>query len=195
MADMEQGLFISIVKRPRGVDDAASYLGEEAVQTARWSLLVNRGGVRRIVGGTVLALLVFVAVFAAARSSLPARAAEPGVGAGIFAVDRSLVQNLSLPLGGTYYLTVATDSSDAFVNASLAYHGSLLARENASLSASTFASLPAGNYTLALAGHGRAALGWDFTNGAVEDFPDNATLVAFLAPSGPKVDVYVSRGN
>ena len=70
-----------------------------------------------------------------------------------------------------------------------------LAQQNASFSSSTFASLPAGNYSLSLVGHGRAALGWDFTNGAVENFPDNETLVAFLAPSGPGVQVYVSRGN
>jgi len=140
-------------------------------------------------------LLVSLAVFAAARSAPSARAADLGVGAGIFTVDGSFVQNLSLPQGGTYYLTTAPDGGSAYVNASLTYNGSLLAQENTTGSSSTFASLPAGNYVLSLTGRGRAALGWDFTDGAVEDFPDNATLVAFLAPSGPKVDVYVSRGN
>lgn len=136
-----------------------------------------------------------LAVLAAAGSAPSARAAAAGVGAGIFSVDGPGIQNLTLPQGGTYYLTVATDSGSEYVNASLTYNGSLLAQQNASFSSSTFASLPAGNYSLSLVGHGRAALGWDFTNGAVENFPDNETLVAFLAPSGPRVQVYVSRGN
>jgi hypothetical protein len=156
---------------------------------------VNRRGTRRIFAGGLLALLVSAAVLAVGGSPVPARAADVGLGAGIFSVDGSLVQNLSLPLGGTYYLSVAADSPSAFVNASLTYNGSLLAQENASSPSSNFASLPAGDYSLSLAGHGRAALGWDFTNGEVKDFPDNATLVAFLAPSGPKIEVTVSRGD
>lgn len=142
-----------------------------------------------------LVLLIAGAILGTAALPAPALAAEVGVGAGIFSVDGSLAQNVSLPLGGTYYLSVATDGAPAFVNATLGYNGTLMAEQNASFPSSTFASLPAGTYRLALNGHGRAALGWDFTNGAVQDFPDNTTLVAFLAPSGPKVSVFVSRGN
>lgn len=154
-----------------------------------------RRGTRRLaVAG--LALLLLAAVLAAGGAPRSVRAASSGVGAGIFSVDGSLAEDLALPVGGTYYLSVASDSSADFVNASLSYNGSILATLNSTFPSTTFASLPAGNYTLTLAGHGRAALGWDFTNGAVEDFPENATLVAFLAPlAGPKVDVFVSRGN
>ncbi len=159
------------------------------------ALIAEHGGPNRLPTAALLAFAVSVALLVAAAETAPARAADLGVGAGIFSVDGSLVQNLTLRQGGTYYLTVATDASSDFVNASLTYNGSLMAQENATSSASTFASLPAANYTLSFVGRGRAALGWDFTNGAVEDFPDNATLVAFLAPLGPKVDVYVSRGN
>jgi hypothetical protein len=159
------------------------------------ALLVDRHRKRRIAAAAVLALLVSAAVFGLGGILVPARAAEVGVGAGIFSVDGDLVQNLSLPLGGTYYLSVAPEGPSAFVNASLSYNGSLLAQENASSSSSNVASLPAGNYSLALAGRGRAALGWDFTNGTTKGFPDNATLVAFLAPSGPRVDVTVSLGD
>lgn len=155
---------------------------------------MNRRGTKRIIAGSALALLISAVTVAVGMLPGPARAAEVSLGAGIFSVDGSLVQNLSLPLGGTYYLTVAAENASTFVNASLTYNGSLVALENASASTSTFASLPAGNYTLSLAGHGRAALGWDFTDGAVENFPVNAILVAFLAPLGPKVEVSVVRG-
>lgn len=150
---------------------------------------------RRASAVSCLALLTSVAILAPAAFPAPVRGAEVGVGAGIFSVDGRLSQNVSLPLGGTYYLSVAADGGAAFVDATLTYNGTLMAEQNTSSPSSTFASLPAGNYSLTLAGHGRAALGWDFTNGAVQNFPDNATLVAFLAPSGPKVVVYVSRGN
>ena len=157
--------------------------------------IAEHAGMRQLTTAVVLVLAVSLALAVVEGGTPRARAADVGVGAGIFSVDGGLVQNLTLRQGGTYYLTVATDASSDFVNASLTYNGSLMAQENATSSTSTFASLPAANYTLTVAGHGRAALGWDFTNGTVEDFPDNATHVAFLAPLGPKVDVYVSRGN
>ncbi len=157
--------------------------------------IVDLPSEKRAGAASFLALLTSAAILATAVLPGPVQAADVGVGAGIFYVDGTMAQNVSLPLGGTYYLSVATDSGAAFVNATLTYNGTLMAEQNTSSRSSTFASLPAGDYSLALAGHGRAALGWDFTNGAVQDFPDNASLVAFLAPSGPKVVVYVSRGN
>jgi hypothetical protein len=143
----------------------------------------------------VAALLVSLALLSVSDPTPIARAAAPSMGAGIFTVDGTVVENLSLPEGGTYYLAVATDSASTYVAARLTFNGSLLAEENASLSGSTFVSLPPGDFSLSLTGHGRAALGWDFTNGVQEQFPDNATLVAFLAPSGPRVHVLVALGD
>jgi len=171
-------------------------LAEEPVRNAEVASPVARGGTRRIGAGAVVALLLIsVAVLPIGLPAPPAKAAASGLGNGILSVDGVILESVSLLQGRTYYLTVATDSASTYVNASLTYNGSLLAQENASLTGSTFASLPAGDYSLSLAGHGRAALGWDFTNGAVHTFPDNATLVAFLNPSGPRVQIAVSRGD
>ena len=90
---------------------------------------------------------------------------------------------------------VAPDDASSFVNASVAYNGSLLAQDNRSGSGSAAVSLPAGNYTISLTGRGRAALAWDFTNGSQRAFPDNQTLVAFLLPSGPRLHVTVALGD
>lgn len=123
-----------------------------------------------------------------------ALAQQSGLGVGIFYVDGILKENVTLPAAGSYYLTIAPDAS-SFVNAALVYNGSLMAEDNRSLGASTQVSLPAGNFTLSLAGHGRAALGLDFTNGDLQEFPDNQTLVAFLVPLGPALHVNVALGD
>ena len=137
-----------------------------------------------------LALLLLAVPFAPT-----ARAETTGLGAGIFSVDGTFSENLTLPVGGNYYLTVAADDPSSYVNASVAYNGSVLAQDNRSTDASTPVSLPAGNYSLSLQGHGRAALGWDFTDGTQQTFPDNQTLVAFLAPPGPRLRIQVSLGD
>ncbi len=126
----------------------------------------------------------------------PAAAAQTGgVGIGIVPVDGTASENFTLPQSGSYYLTVATDDASSFVDASLTFNGSLMAQVNHSLGESSLVSLPAGTFTLTLAGHGRAALGWDLTNGSLQDFPDNQTLVGFLAPSGPRLHVRVALGD
>lgn len=138
----------------------------------------------------VLGLLLFAAAEAPA-----AAAPVTGVGVGILAVDGSLQENLTLPVAGIYHLGVATDSASSFVNASVTYNGNLLAQDNRSGTGSTVVSLPAGNYTISLAGHGRAALAWDFTDGSLQAFPDGQALVAFLRPSGPRLRVTVGLGD
>ncbi len=139
---------------------------------------------------------VGAAVLLLAGSQAPTvRASVTGLGIGILSVDGTFRENVTLPVSGNYYLTIATDDGTSYVNASVAFNGSVLAQDNRSLGASTQVSLPAGNYTVSLAGHGRAALGWDFTNGSIQEFPDNATLVAFLAPSGERVHVAVALGD
>lgn len=151
------------------------------------SLGVARGPA---LGAFVLALaLILLPVFA------PRARATAGIGVGVLPVDGRYSTNLTALPGGTYYLVVATDAASAFVNASLAFNGSVLAQENATIRGATFASLPAGNYSLSLAGRGRAALAWDFTNGAQQSFSAGEPLVAFLNPSGPRVQLSVSRGD
>lgn len=151
--------------------------------------------------GTVLstALPVAAGLFAALlllANGAPMAAAQPtGIGVGIFSVDGTASANFTLPQSGSYYLTVATDGASSFVDASLIFNGSLMAQANHSLGESNLVSLPAGNFTLTLAGHGRAALGWDLTNGSFQEFPDNQTLVGFLAPSGPRLHVQVALGD
>ncbi len=139
-----------------------------------------------------LGLLLLVATVA---PEARAQVQTGGVGIGILTVDGALTENVTLTLGGNYYLTVATDDASSYVNASVVYAGGVLATENRSLAASTVASLFAGNYSISLAGRGRAALGWDFTNGSRANFHDNQTLVAFLLPSGPRIRVDVSLGD
>ena len=126
---------------------------------------------------------------------VPAARAGAGLGAGIFSVDGHFAANVTLPSGGNYELSVATDDAASFVNASVSYNGSLLAQDNRSGSGSTPVSLPAGNYSVVLLGRGRAALGWDFPDGDQQTFFDNQTLVAFLRPSGPRLHVDVSLGD
>lgn len=139
---------------------------------------------------------MFLALTVALVGASPAHAgATTGIGVGILPVDGVASTNVpSLP-GGTYYLVVATDGSSAYVNASLTYNGSLLAQENATVRGAAFASLPGGNYSLSLVGRGRAALAWDFTNGAQQSFSAGKALVAFLNPSGPRIRIAVSMGD
>ncbi len=120
---------------------------------------------------------------------------NPEIGAGIFDVPGSSVVAFDLEAGGTYYLAVAPDSPSAFLDAQLRYNGSLAAELNGTFPTATPISLTAGHYSLQLAGQGRAALGWDFTNGSVQDFPDNATMTAFVRPASTHLDLVVSMGN
>lgn len=153
-------------------------------------------GPRRIPRGSVAAAILIGVLLGFVTQVSPGRAQTTGLGYGVLAVNGSLEGNVSLPLGGTYYLAVATDDASSFVNASVTFNGTLQAEENGSVSGSTFASLPAGDYSVSLRGHGRAALAWDFTNGAAATFPDNATLVAFLRPAaGPRIHVNVALGD
>lgn len=134
-------------------------------------------------------------VLIAAPQAPAVRGQAAGMGIGILSVDGTFQENVTLPFGGNYYLTVATDDISSYVDASVVFNGTVLAQDNRSLSASTLVSLPAGDYSIALSGHGRAALGWDFTNGSARNFPDNQTLVAFLSPAGPRIRVEVSMGD
>ncbi len=123
-----------------------------------------------------------------------ARAADTGTGIGVLFVNGTFQENVTLP-GGGYYLVLATDDASSYVNATLSYNGTVFAQDNRSGAASTPVSLPAGNYSIALSGRGRAALGWDFTNGSATNFPDDEILVAFLTPAGPRLQVDVSLGD
>lgn len=123
-----------------------------------------------------------------------ARAASSGTGIGVVSVDGSFQENVTLP-GGAYFLTLAPYDASSYVNATLAYNGTVYAQDNRSADGSTPVSLPAGNYSIALAGRGRAALGVDFTNGSATTFPDDQILVAFLTPAGPRVHIDVSLGD
>lgn len=148
------------------------------------------GAALRAGTGLATALVVLAAL------AIPARAAPvPGYGAGIFAVDGASVATFSLADGGTYYLGVATDDPSSSVHAKVSYNGTLAAEINASGSAANLVSLAPGGYSIALEGHGRAALGWDFTDGTVQNFPDNAKVTAFLRPASPRLLVTVSLGN
>ena len=142
----------------------------------------------------VLAAGALAALLLLASQAPTTRAATTGIGIGVLSVDGATSENATLPIGGTYYLSVATDTASSFVDARVMRNGTLFAQENRSLGASSQVSLPAGDYSIALAGKGRAALGWDFTNGTVQDFPDNETVMAFLVPSGARLQVYVSMG-
>jgi len=118
-----------------------------------------------------------------------------GYGAGLFSVDGASNATFSLAEGGTYYLGVATDDSSSHVNATVVYNQTLAAQLNESGSAASLVSLAPGNYSIELEGQGRAALGWDFTDGSVQDFPDHETVVAFLRPASAHLDIVVSLGN
>jgi hypothetical protein len=118
-----------------------------------------------------------------------------GYGAGLFSVDGASNTTFSLSEGGTYYLGVATDDGSGYVNASVVYNETLAAQLNESGSAASLVSLGPGNYSIALQGQGRAALGWDFTDGSVQNFPDNETVVAFLRPASAHIEIVVSLGN
>ncbi len=142
-----------------------------------------------------VAAVVLAAFLIAVPQTPAARGQVSGLGSGILEVDGTFEENLTLPLGGNYYLTVAPYGASTFVNASVVYNGTVLAQDNRSQSASTPVSLPAGNYTIFLRGRGRAALGWDFTNGSQTTFPDNESLLAFLAPQGPRIHVDVGLGD
>ncbi len=146
--------------------------------------------------GRVLALAAVLLVTAAALSTAPARAPTvPAYGFGAVSVDGSSAANFSLPDGGTYYLGIATDSASSYVDARILFNGTLEAELNATGSDSALVSLAAGNYTLDLQGKGRAAVAWDFTDGSVQNFPDNRSVLGFLRPSTSHVDVVVSLGN
>ncbi len=150
---------------------------------------------RRIRRTLALAAAAAAILLVAAAPAPAAAAAASGMGIGVLSVDGVLQENITLPVAGTYYLGLATDDASSFVNASVTYNGSLLAQDNRTGSAAAAVSLPAGNYTVSLAGRGRAALAWDFTNGSLREFPDNQTLVAFLRPSGPRLRVTVALGD
>jgi len=113
----------------------------------------------------------------------------------VFAVNGSASANFTLADGGTYSLIVATDDGSAYVDANLSFGGSLAAELNDTGSASTVVSLAAGNYSLGLRGHGRAALGRDLAAGDVHTFPDNATVTGFLRPASAHVNVTVALGD
>lgn len=138
--------------------------------------------------------LAFACLLVLASASPSAASSGTGVGIGILSVDGASSENFTLVSGGPYYLTVAPDAS-SFVNMTLAYAGSVLAQTNRTVGESTPVSLPAGNYTVTLMGRGRAALGWDLTNGALQEFPVNQTLVGFLVPAGPRLQVTVALGD
>ncbi len=151
----------------------------------------RRGSARAVAAGVAL----LVAALLLAGVSIPPARATTSMGTGILSVDGETTLNFTLLPEGTYYLVVAADGPGAYMNASLTYNGSLLAQENATVRGATFASLPAGAYSLSVAGHGRAALAWDFTNGVQQNFPANESLVAFLNPSGPRIRIDVSRAD
>lgn len=141
------------------------------------------------------AILLAAALLAA---SLPHRAraqTASGYGAGVFAVNGTASATFFLADGGTYSVVVATDDVSSYVDARISFNGSLAAELNESGSAATRVSLAPGNYSLALSGHGRAALGWDFPNGSVQGFPDNESATGFLRPASAHVDVFVSMGD
>lgn len=142
-----------------------------------------------------LAAAILALLLLAVTQGPTATAQTPQFGAGIFSVNGSATETFSLSTGGSYYLTVATDDASSYVAASVTYNGSLMAEANHSLSESIPVSLPAGDYSISLTGRGRAALGWDFTHGSLQQFPDNQTLVAFLVPSGPRIHVNVVLGD
>lgn len=123
-----------------------------------------------------------------------ARADVPWTGIGVLRVYGTFQENVSLP-GGAYYLTLAGYDATSYVNATLSSNGTVFAQDNRTGQASTPVSLPAGNYSIALAGRGRAALGWDFTNGSATNFPADHILVAFLTPEAPRLHIDVSLGD
>ncbi|HYM39920.1 MAG TPA: hypothetical protein VEY12_07235 [Thermoplasmata archaeon] len=143
-------------------------------------------------------LVVAAAVLLAATlvlGALPAPAhaqPAPELGTGIFVVNGASNATFSLAGGGTYFLVVATDDASSFVDARVTYNGSPAAQTNGSGSAASMVSLAGGNYAITLTGHGRAALGWDFTSGSIQTFPDNATMSAFLRPASAHIDLTVS---
>ena len=61
--------------------------------------------------GVALAVLAFVASLCVLSPAPRARATIADVGAGIFAVEGPATHNLTFSQGGTYYLTVATDTA------------------------------------------------------------------------------------
>ncbi len=173
-----------------------TFLARERVASPRLSRLMRTAPDR--VRAPVLSAAACLLALAVAVSGLanPVRGLPTsGYGAGIFTVDGSTNTTLSLSEGGTYYLGVATDDASSYVNATLTYGGTPEAQINKSGSAATLVSLAPGNYSIDLEGHGRAALGWDFTDGSVQNFPDNETIVAFLRPASAHVEIVVSLGN
>ena len=141
-------------------------------------------------------MVLFAALIPAIGCSPSGRAAmTPGYGAGVFAVDGSSNVSFSLAEGGAYYLLVATDDGSASVDANLTLGGVLAATLNGTGDASVVVSLAAGNYSLGLRGRGRAALGWDMTNGSLRTFPDNRTVAGFLRPASAHVDIAVTLGD
>ncbi len=151
---------------------------------------------RRRATAAVSATLLLAALLAALAPA-PVRAQVPsGYGAGVFEVEGSSRTTIALAVGGTYYLIVAADNSSTYVWARIYYNTTTLeATLNESGPAAALVSLAPGNYSLVLVGHGRAALGWDFTDGSVQDFPDNVTATGFLRPASGHVEVVVSLGN
>lgn len=145
-----------------------------------------------IAAGAILvgALLLVTSLPAAVRAQTGS-----GYGTEVLAVNGSAATNVSLAEGGVYYLIVATDSGSSYVDARISYNASLVAQLNESGSAATLVSLAGGSYVMDLSGNGRAALGWDFTNGSVQAFPDNETVSGFLRPASAHIDVVVSMGD
>lgn len=127
----------------------------------------------------------------------PGPHAQPhgSLGTGIVPVEGTENYSHSLSDSGTYYLSAATDDSSTYLDVALYFNGSLLAQENTSLEASYLVSLPAGKYSLALAGHGRTALGWHFSNDTARTFAVDRLTVACLLPSGPRIHVTVGMGD
>lgn len=195
MADIRDDRFIPIVKAD-GAHALETFLAREPVGPAE---PMERGAHRgRPVSrfSALAAALVVAAALAPALASAPASAPTiPAYGSGIVSVSGSTDANFSLADGGTYYLGLATDDASSFVDAQVLYNGTLAAALNESGSGATLVSLAAGNYTLALRGHGRAAVAWDFTDGSVQNFPDNRSVLAFLRPASPRLDIVVSMGN
>ncbi len=118
----------------------------------------------------------------------------PSVGIGVVAVDGALTENFTLSSAGSYYLFVVPDAP-SFLNATLTYSGGAMARANHTMPETTQVSLPQGNYTMSVTGRGRWALGWDLTNGTLQEFPDNQTTVGLLLPHAERLRITVALGD
>jgi hypothetical protein len=195
MADMEQGGFIPIVKPSMG-PRPETFLAPRRVltSTSAQPMMITPRHLRKAAALAAASFLAAVLIMAAPTASVRGQAL-PGYGAGIFAVDGASNSTFSIAAGGTYYLGVATDDSSSYVAANVTHNGALAAEVNASGPSAILVSLGPGNYSIALEGYGRAALGWDFTGESVQNFPDNESVVAFLRPASAHIQIVVSLGN